>query len=280
MSPITATAAPAATQRSCWRSTPGRTGTAGPRRAGRPAGRRRGGPGRHGHALGQLPRRPGWPSGLSNGTTVSVVGPGSGTRPPNMPGTAAATPSGDRPPSGTSRAGRVMPGRWPAPRRHLGHGLSLAARGRGAVAGELVDPGPGDDQAPGERRGGVQPADRVGRPPQGQDQPDGRVPEREAHGEQGAVEQDLGGERPGDQQRDHQPGGAAPWSPPQRPGGRVLGRWFGVTLSSAVGSSSPRIPARRHGIVTDPQRPPAAQAQSSSAIRLAARAAPSVSTGR
>ena len=38
-------------------------------------------------------------------------------------------------------------------------------------------------------------------------------------GEQGAVEQDLGGERPGDQQRDHQPGDAAAHGgQPQRPG--------------------------------------------------------------
>ena len=111
------------------------------------------------------------------------------------PATADATTTRQRRdrsrPSGTSRAGRVMPRAMAGAQNvtSVGHGLQLGGQGKGTlVADELVDPGPQrDDQAPGERRGRKQPTDRVGRPPQGQHQPDGPVPEREAHGEQGAV---------------------------------------------------------------------------------------------
>jgi hypothetical protein len=48
------------------------------------------------------------------------------------------------------------------------------------VAEKLVDRrAQRDDQGPGQAGGGVQPADRVGRPPQAQGQPDGGVAERE-----------------------------------------------------------------------------------------------------
>jgi hypothetical protein len=224
VSPITVTAAPVATQRSCWRSTPREArnrSTTQTRAAGRDATWRA----RPARAmpLPSSPRGPGWPSGLSNGTTVSVVGPGTMKAPT------------------TNRAG----------------------------------PATADDQAPGERRGGVQPADRVGRPPQGQDQPDGRVAEREAEGVEGAVEEDLGGERPRDQQGGHQPGGAAGHDgQPQRPGEQRPGPRLQRHLVPGVGPVRGRV---SQAAGTEPLRRPG---QSSSAIRLAARAAPSVSTGR
>ena len=113
----TATAAPAATQRSCWRSVPraarNRSTTqasaasrltacnASPLEA---------------TTLAAVPAVPGSPSGFSKGTGVSLVDPGISRAPTtNMTGPATAVTATSRQrrersrPSGSSRAGRVMP---------------------------------------------------------------------------------------------------------------------------------------------------------------------------
>jgi hypothetical protein len=117
VTPSTVMAAPVATQRSCWRSTPCEARnrrTTQSRAAGRDAMCRA----RPATAmpLATWPRRPGCPKGLSKGTGVSEVTPGIRKAPTtNMTGPATAVAAttrqrGDRSrPSGTSSAGKVTP---------------------------------------------------------------------------------------------------------------------------------------------------------------------------
>ncbi|HTF58953.1 MAG TPA: hypothetical protein VK713_03460, partial [Actinomycetes bacterium] len=93
----------------------------------------------------------------------------------------------------------------------VGDGVELGQQGqRAAGEDQLVEPGvDGDGHRPYQPGDGEQPADRVGRPPQGQHQPDGGVAEREGQREEGALGQHPGGERPGHEQGHHQPGRAA-----------------------------------------------------------------------
>ena len=176
-----------------------------------------------------MPAVPARPNGLAMGRDVSAVCPG--VRVPAMvirtaPVTAAAATTRQRRersrPLGSSRNGRVIPrvmagAQWNSP----GHGGELGSQGQRATAmDELVDPGvQGDQQRPDQPGGGVQPADRVVRPPQGKDQPDGGVPEREGQGEASTLDQHGQGERPGHDQGHQQPGRAATeGDQPQRPG--------------------------------------------------------------
>ena len=175
-----------------------------------------------------VPAAPASPNGLSMGGALrgrSRAEAGGHSGPRVAPATAATTTTRQRRersrPSGTSRAGRVIPratagAQMNSPATARAGRPAAAGGGRGTAGRPRV---PGDHQRPDQPGGGVQPADRVGRPPQAQDQPDGGVAEREGQRVDGPLGQHGGRERPGHGQGDHQPGGAAAeGGQPQRPG--------------------------------------------------------------
>jgi hypothetical protein len=115
--PTTATAAPAATQRSCWRSTPAEArnrSTTQPAAAGMEANSSP--QPTQETVVASWPATPGSPNGLATGTRVWVIGCGDRTQPttsrvvPTMLAAATIRQRGERSrPSGSNSSGRVTP---------------------------------------------------------------------------------------------------------------------------------------------------------------------------
>ncbi len=174
------------------------------------------------------PAQPPSANGLATGRMVWVIGPddtlqaSTSTAVPAMATTATTRQRRERTPPVRQQQQRQGDGEQEADRPQAVPGQGgQPGRRRQRAAGleQLVDPRvPGDVHRPDEAGGGVQPADRVLGPAQGQDQPDGG--EQQPDGAlEGAVDQHVGGHRPGHQERDHQPAGqAAECGQPQRPG--------------------------------------------------------------
>ena len=280
-------AAPAATQRSCWRSTPREARNrriTQSRAAGREATWRARPEATR--PLATSPRRPGWPSGLSKGTAVSVDDPGIRKAPTtNMagPATAAAATTRQRRdrsrPSGTSRAGRVTPRAMAGAQTvtsAMALSLAISGSGRWSRASWSIQGPRGMIRLQVSAEAAYsQPIGLAGRR-RVRTRPTVANPSGKPKANRAPSSEDLGGEWPRDQQRDHQPGGAAAHGgQPQRPGEQGPGPR--LQRSSHPRRSGPVPPRILQSPGTGALRP---SPQSSSAIRLAARVAPSVSTGR
>jgi hypothetical protein len=143
-------------------------------------------------------------------------------------------------PSGTSSAGRETPRTVAGAQLNFPNtAAAWAASGSGRCsARDLVQPRvPGNGEGPHQPGGGVQPADRVGRPPQAQDQPDGRIAEREGQRLGGPLDQHRDRQRPSHDQGDRQGGRAAgEGGQPQRPGKQDPGPGLQPTVWSSARS--------------------------------------------